>query len=158
MIIKRHISLLILTIIVTGLANAQIKVGGNVYGGGNQGDVNGSTRVNVYSGDIGTADPNRTEELANPQGMVFGGARMANVGGNSMVNIDGKNASGYIIINKVYGGNDISGTIGTAEAVGEPLPTELAGNKDGVDNTFNSYVNITSKKKPGKEDVYYTQS
>ena len=158
MIIKRHISLLILMIIVTGLANAQIKVGGNVYGGGNQGDVNGSTRVNVYSGDIGTADPNRTEELANPQGMVFGGARMANVGGNSMVNIDGKNASGYIIINKVYGGNDISGTIGTAEAVGEPLPTELAGNKDGVDNTFNSYVNITSKKKPGKEDVYYTQS
>ena len=110
---------------------AQITIGGNVYGGGNKGEVKGSTKVTVYQGDLNK---------------VFGGARMANVGGNSYVNIDGENASGYMVINHVYGGNDISGTIGTAAAVGEELPAELTNNTDGVDNTWNSYVHISTKK------------
>ena len=68
---------------------AQIKIGGNIYGGGNAGDVDGNTAVTLYAGDL-----NR----------VFGGARMANVGGHAFVNIDGKKASSYILINQVYGG------------------------------------------------------
>jgi len=167
MIIKRHISLLILTIIVTGLANAQVKVGGNVYGGGNQGDVNGSTRVNVYSGDIGAVE-SRTDEMTpieNPKGKLFGGARMANVGGNTFVNIDGEKASGYVLINQVYGGNDIAGTIGENKNAEKVVPSELTAikrvpadandpKKNAVDNTFNSYVRISTKMPATPE--YYT--
>ena len=108
-------------LLCTAVAKAQIKIGGNVYGGGNHGEVKGSTKVTVYQGDLNK---------------VFGGARMANVGGNTYVNIDGANASDYMLINHVYGGNDIAGTIGTAAAVNEALPTELANNPDNVDNTL----------------------
>ena len=134
----------------------QIKIGGNVYGGGNHAEVQGSTRVTVLKGDIGAVmDPDVTKRpLADPSGKVFGGARMANVGGSSFVNIDGEHATGYILINQVFGGNDIAGTIGTAGAVGEEIPTELTETqpesgtdekKNKVDNTFNSYVRISSK-------------
>lgn len=81
-------------------AQAQITIGGNVYGGGNAGDMNGKTSVTVRAGDI--------------NGSVYGGARQANVGGHTFVNIDGENMSGDILINYVYGGNDIAGTIGTS--------------------------------------------
>ena len=153
-------------------ASAQIKVGGNVYGGGNQGDVNGSTRVNVYSGDIGTVE-SRTDEttpVENPRGKLFGGARMANVGGNTFVNIDGENASGYVLINQVYGGNDIAGTIGENMSAEKVVPSELTAIKSAmpdplperkteehyndVDNTFNSYVRISTKLTSPLE--YYT--
>ena len=86
------------------------KIGGNVYGGGNKGNVNGKTTVTVKSGDIDR---------------VFGGARMSNVGERTYVYINGKNRdntesptqntnTGNILINQVYGGNDIAGTIGTS--------------------------------------------
>jgi hypothetical protein len=104
----------------------QITIGGNVYGGGNAGDTGGSTKVSVYAGDIN---------------VVFGGARMADVDGSAFVNIDGANASNYILINKVYGGNDIAGSIGTSAT----LPTELADNVNGVDNTWNAFVRISTK-------------
>ena len=115
-------------------ASAQVSpppvIGGNVYGGGNRGNVEGSTTVQVKSGDVNK---------------IFGGARMADVGGNAYVNIDGKNATGYTLINYVYGGNDIAGNIGTAEAVGETLPLEIVGNEDGVDITWNTYVHLSTK-------------
>ena len=158
------ISLLSLT------AHAQIKIGGNVYGGGNHAEVQGSTRVTVLKGNIGAVmDPNQTGPLDDPAGKVFGGARMANVGGSSFVNIDGENATGYILINQVFGGNDIAGTIGTAAAVGENIPTELTAvkkteadatnyTKNAVDNTFNSYVRISSKVWiNGTDTVKYSQ-
>ena len=75
--------LLLLWLLPLG-AEAQIKIGGNVYGGGNQGHVSGNTKVVVMKGD----SLNR----------VFGGARMANVGGKTFVNIDGKHATGNIVI------------------------------------------------------------
>ena len=78
--------------------SAQITVGGNVYGGGNQANVGGNATVRVLRGDIQ---------------QVFGGARMANVGGRTYVNVDGEKASGDIFITALYGGNDIAGTIGT---------------------------------------------
>ena len=119
----------LLLLLITTTVQGQITIGGNVYGGGNQGNVNGSTKVIVRQGDLNK---------------VFGGARMANVGGNAYVNIDGTHASGYTVINYVYGGNDIAGTIGTAAAVGESLPTELVGNPDGVNNTWNTYVHLST--------------
>ena len=154
---------------------AQIKIGGNVYGGGNHAEVKGSTKVTVKAGDIGAVlDPDAERPLKDPHGRVFGGARMANVGGNTFVHIDGENATDYILINQVYGGNDIAGAIGTAKAVKEEVPTELTAvlpeptteqltesgktrdkwredykkdnpNLNAVDNTFNSYVRVSTK-------------
>ena len=141
-----------------GSAHAQIKIGGNVYGGGNHAEVKGSTKVTVNAGDIGAVmDPEAVRPLADPAGKVFGGARMANVGGSSFVHIDGEHASDYILINQVFGGNDIAGHIGTAGTVGEDIPTELtevgSGEKqNAVDNTFNSYVRISTKA----TDDHYT--
>ena len=82
------------------VAQAQIKIAGNVYGGGNAGNLSGNTSVTIHAGDLN---------------QVYGGARMANVGGSAFVNIDGAHASNYIVINKVYGGNDIAGTVGKTE-------------------------------------------
>ena len=146
------------------VAQGQIKIGGNVYGGGNKGLVGGSTRVTVKAGDIGAVDANAERHVENPRGRVFGGARMANVGGNTFVHIDGKSdltgdlaaKSNYIVVNQVFGGNDIAGQIGTAAAVGEEMPTELTAvkktdadqndpKKNAVDNTFNSYVRVSTK-------------
>ena len=117
------------------------EVGGNVYGGGNKGNVLGRTTVNVKGGNLNK---------------VFGGARMANVGGNSYLNIDGAHATGYTVINYAFGGNDIAGTIGTAKAVDKPMPAELTGNKDGVDDTWNTYVHLSAKTL--SSPVYYTQA
>ena len=145
-------------------SSAQIKIGGNVYGGGNHAEVKGSTKVTVKAGDIGAVlDPKATRPLEDPQGKVFGGARMANVGGSTFVHIDGEHATDYILINQVYGGNDIAGKIGTAMTVGENKPTELTAvkaaedpdpKKNVITNTFNSYVRISSKL---TADVHYTQ-
>ena len=149
---------------------AQIRIGGNVYGGGNMGEVKGSTKVTVLAGDIGAVDPGRERPVANPKGKVFGGSRMANIGGNTYVHIDGEHFTkdnsttpDYILINQVFGGNDIAGTIGTAAAVGETEPDELTGikrtaedaenpKKNVVDNTFNSYVRVSTKATGGVPD------
>ena len=105
---------------------AQIKIAGNVYGGGNQGIVDGSTTVTVYAGDLNN---------------VYGGARMANVGGSAFVHIDGKHASDNIIITNVYGGNDIAGTVGTDETNTDPVPSELAQKQENhIDETWDAYV------------------
>lgn len=125
---------------------AQIKIGGSVYGGGNHGNVDGSANVRVCAGDINK---------------VFGGARMANIGGNTYVHIDGAHATGYSVINYVYGGNDVAGKIGTIDSLNrknpldeqKTLPTEIA-NTDGVDLTWNSYVHLSTKTP--SEAVYYT--
>jgi hypothetical protein len=120
----------ILTIVLCSLSalmmQAQVRIGGSVYGGGNAGDTGGSTTVTVRAGDLNC---------------VFGGARMANIEGSAFVNIDGEHASNYILINRVYGGNDISGEIGTSDN----LPTPVASNTDGVNNTWNAFVHISAK-------------
>ena len=152
---------MILVLLSTIVAQGQIRIGGNVYGGGNHAEVKGSTKVTVKAGDIGAVmDPNATRPLSDPQGKVYGGARMANVGGNTFVHIDGEHATDYILINQVFGGNDISGKIGTAMTVGEDVPTELTAIKSAmppslpegkteehyndVGKTFNSYVRIST--------------
>ena len=109
---------------------AQITIGGNVYGGGNEGITGGNTKITVYEGDLNN---------------VYGGARMADVEGNAFVHVDAEHASSYIIINKVYGGNDISGTIsGSSQAT----PDELTNKTDNrVDNTWSAFVRVSTKKK-----------
>ena len=115
----------------TVTAQAQIVIAGNVYGGGNAGDLGGKTEVSVYGGDIH---------------QVYGGARQANVGGSAFVHIDGEHASNYIVIDKAYGGNDIAGTIGASAAI----PTELTEvgtdpGKNNIDETWNAFVRISTK-------------
>ena len=95
---------------------AQITIGGNVYGGGNAGDTGGNTKVVVYSGDLKE---------------VFGGARIADVKGYTSVNIDGEHASDNIIINKVYGGNDIAGTISGTDASRVQISTKTTTTGEG---------------------------
>ena len=110
---------------------AQITIGGNVYGGGNAGNTGGKTTVNIYGGDLHN---------------VYGGARQANVGGSAFLHIDGEHASSYIVIDKAYGGNDIAGTIGTSEEIPTVL-TEVGTEtgKNNIDNTWNAFVRISTK-------------
>ena len=111
------------------VAQAQITIVGSVYGGGNEGDVSGSSTVTVYAGDLNE---------------VYGGARMADVGGSAFVHIDGEHASENIFINNVYGGNDIAGTIGTPGKT-VTVPSELKeigteAGKNNIDGTWNAFV------------------
>ena len=110
---------------------AQISIGGSIYGGGNAGDTGGSSKVTVYAGNLHA---------------VFAGARMANVGGSSFVHLDGEHASDYILADYVYGGNDIAGTIGTSAEI----PTELTevgtgAGQNNIDNSWNAFVRISTK-------------
>ncbi len=109
--------------------SAQIVIKGNVYGGGYAGNLGGKTEVSVYSGSIHH---------------VFGGACRADVAGSSFVHIDGEHASDYIIIDKVYGGNDIAGTIGTSAEVPAAL-TQATETANSVDNTWNTFVRVSTK-------------
>ena len=135
----RKITTILLLCLSATLMQAQIVIKGHVYGGGNAGDTGGNTTVTVRAGDL-----NR----------VFGGARMANVGGRAFMNIDGAHASNYIVINRLYGGNDIAGTIGTSD---DELPTVILphATNNGVDKTWNALVLISSKMTPA---VNYTQT
>ena len=125
---KKLATILLLLCLSASLIQAQITIGGNVYGGGNAGDLGGKTTVNIYAGDLHN---------------VYGGARQANVGGSAFLHIDGEHASSYIVIDKAYGGNDIAGTIGSSKK----LPTELTkvGTTTGlnnIDSTWNAFVRI----------------
>ncbi|MBQ8656418.1 MAG: hypothetical protein IJ527_05140, partial [Prevotella sp.] len=135
----RQVKIIISTLLflISVATQAQIKIGGNVYGGGNAGNTSGSTSVTVRAGDIGR---------------VFGGARQADVGGSAFVNIDGNHASSYIIIDNVYGGNDIAGTIGTSESLPDAL---TKAEENGVTaEEWNAFVRISSRMNAA---VHYTQ-
>ena len=69
---------IVLFLIATAM-QAQITIGGNVYGGGNAGDLHGRANVTVYAGNI--------------DGHVFGGARQADVDSCTFVKIDGTHMS-----------------------------------------------------------------
>ena len=133
---------------VVPVQGQQITIGGSVYGGGNEGKVFGNSTVTVRAGDIDK---------------VFGGARMADVGGRAFVHVDGAKASGNMIINQVYGGNDISGTIGRSDE----LPAELEdietiegtgirteSGKCDIDNTWNAFVRTSCPIQESGKDKY----
>ena len=123
-----------------------IVIGGNVYGGGNEGDVSGSTTVTVKACEI--------------DGNVFGGARMADVGGRAFVHIDGANTTGgEIAIKAVYGGNDIAGTVGKnvnpAATTTTALPAQLTevGTVEGKNDINDSWVAFVRTSKMATEDI-----
>ena len=135
-----------LLLILPLTAKGQITIGGNVYGGGNEGYVSGNTTVTVRAGNIGARSTDSEEPVRHPAGKVFGGARMANVGGNAFVHIDGEHASDSMVINHVYGGNDIAGIIGDNPNAITRLPKELKdAQAHSVDSTWNSFVLVTTK-------------
>ena len=128
---RKITTILLLLCLSASLVQAQIVIGGNIYGGGNAGNTGGKTQVNIYAGDLHN---------------VYGGARQANVGGSAFLHIDGEQASNYIVIDKAYGGNDIAGTIGASAEI----PTELTeigteAGKNNIDNTWNAFVRISTK-------------
>ena len=131
----RKITTILLLCMSATLMQAQITIGGNIYGGGNAGNTGGKTQVNIYAGDLHN---------------VYGGARQANVGGSAFLHIDGEYASNYIVIDKAYGGNDIAGSIGSPQDVSLDIPTELtevgtAPGKNNIDETWNAFVRISTK-------------
>ena len=146
----RKITTILLLCLSVTLVQAQITIGGSIYGGGNAGDTGGSSKVNIYAGNLHA---------------VFAGARMANVGGYSFIHLDGEHASDYILADYIYGGNDIAGTIGTSAEI----PTELTevGDKDvdptknEIDNTWNAFVRISTKTaattNPNAKKIYVGQ-
>ena len=125
---------------------AQITIGGNVYGGGNEGITGGNTKVTVYEGDLNE---------------VYGGARMADVNGNAFVHVDAEHASSYIIINKVYGGNDISGNVGVVpseETSKKALPAELKKAEDNkVTKDWDTFVRVSTKMQADGKTVDASQ-
>ena len=48
----RKITTILLLCLSATLMQAQITIGGNIYGGGNAGDTKGNTNVTVYAGDL----------------------------------------------------------------------------------------------------------
>ena len=135
-LVTNGIRLLLLSLLLlSGMqAQAQIMIGGSVYGGGNEGKVGGNTAVTLRAGDIDK---------------VFGGSRLADIDGRAFVNLDGEHASDYMLINYVYGGNDISGTIGKKTDTNAPVatvPTELTKTaENGIDRTWDAFVRISTK-------------
>ena len=124
---RKILTLILLICLSASLMQAQVVIGGSIYGGGNAGDVKGSAKVTVYEGNLHA---------------VFAGARMANVDGSAFVHLDGEHASNYILADYVYGGNDISGEIGTSNT----LPTELTEYEENkINNSWNSFVRISTK-------------
>ena len=117
--------------VVNGNGNVTIKNGtltGDVYGGGNLGDLTGQTTVTLRGGDM--------------QGAVFGGARMADVGKSTLVNIDGEHQLHDIMCSWVFGGNDISGSIGS-DMDGTESPRIATAD---IDNTFHTHVYTTKER------------
>ncbi len=91
---------------------------GNIFGGGNQANIEGSTEVNIgtmpytnenYEGVSIKCLENNAEHPDNEEktGMVFGGGNAADVTGNTVVNF----AGGYVE-NRIYGGGNL-GSVGT---------------------------------------------
>ena len=78
----------------------------------------------------------------NISGKVFGGARQANVGGHTFVSVSAQKHD--VIINAVYGGNDIAGTIGKST---EPVGVDNDNHHDFSD--YNAFVR-TDKEADGK--------
>lgn len=112
----------------TSVEAAQHAVWGNVYGGGRMGDVcehstlmpqfhalsGVSTHVRVHSGRVGE---------------VFGGARMADIEGGTWVEIEDHSTDHFhAIIDRVFGGSDLSGSIGVSKHVSKTLGNEFESN------------------------------
>ena len=99
------ITLLLAALLTGGNVSAQVKVKGNVYGGGNAADVLTNTTVNITAGQVGEG------QVDNDHGNVFGGGKgqATIVQGNVIVNIgkdtDGSYSGTGTVLGSVYGGS-----------------------------------------------------
>ena len=101
------------------------------------------------------ATPQVNPKMIRIQGKVFGGACQANVGKTATVVLAADNFD--ILIDSVFGGNDVSGTIGADSRATDDLPDVLEQAKengittdvDGKKNTelYNAFVHIAKEKK-----------
>ena len=124
-------------------AQAQITIGGNVYGGGNMGPMDGKTSVTVRAGNI--------------HGAVYAGACQANVGKTTFVHIDGQHMSDDIIINQVYGGNDIAGVIGRGRIEADGIPSEVLSDTVGIGISKTCLAFVLTTKEIGDKHIFIGQ-
>ena len=124
----RKITTILLLCLSATLMQAQITIGGNIYGGGNAGNTGGKTQVNIYAGDLHN---------------VYGGARQANVGGSAFLHIDG-----------IAGTIGASAAIPTelTEVIRDGMTDEQKKGKNNIDATWNAFVR-TSTKMDGEDEA-----
>ena len=144
---RRKAFLLLAMLLTGGMASAQVTIKGNVYGGGELGDVSENTNVKINGGTIGVLEyshtgsdptvlPFDTVKLVKG-GSVFGGSKgsltdatKGLVKGNTNVEIRGGH-----MFNNVYGGGEL-GSVGTFDTIN--------GNVAGVvENTGKTTVTVT---------------
>ena len=131
-------------------------VPGDVYGGGQLGQVKNDTKVNIYGGTVGTISytwKNATDHsqpydsiVHTSGGKVFGGGagyprdfNAARVKGNTEVNISG----GHVFYN-VYGGGELASVGQHTEVHADPdVPESAVIDFAPVDNTGLAKVNVT---------------
>ena len=134
-------------ITVTLSGNTQVL--GDLFGGGNKGNVSGSTQTLL-------TDRNSTTGV-NVNGSVYGGGNAASVGTtgrstSATVNISGQNA---VVANTVYGGCNsqgsvigkaivtiTAGTVGTAVSQGNPIPNAVFGGGKGQPTLIEGDVEV----------------
>ncbi|MBQ8714080.1 MAG: hypothetical protein IJ552_02600 [Prevotella sp.] len=121
------------TLTITG---SETRIGGSVYGGGEESGVDGNTEVTVTGGTIGTPNLGGAE-----YGNVFGGGKgkvgdkvAGYVKGNTAVNISQAENMTTTILHNIYGGGAY-GSVGdfTYDAT-SGMPTTLATENTGVCN------------------------
>lgn len=143
--------IMLFTFSIFTYADDNITIGGNVYGGGNRGDLKGTTTVVIQSGTV--------------EGDVYGGARMANVTPTTSKDtvINGvtlsKDYATHVLIwggnlKNVYGGNDITGNITGGTNV--EIYSNVNGDVYGGGNGSYVYTDQTSLTDPAYADLHYT--
>lgn len=76
-------------------------------------------------------------KLINIAGSVYGGACQADVGGSTFVNIGSDNFD--VLINAVYGGNDVSGEVGTSAT---KKPDGFTPEIESIDDSFDAFIHV----------------
>lgn len=98
----------------------------------------------------------QTERLIKIGGSVYGGARQANVGGSTSVEIGADHHD--VLIGAVYGGNDISGTIGSSadipEAIKQEVENKITDEAGKNKNAFNAFLRISPEGKRTETEPY----
>ncbi|MBR4649447.1 MAG: hypothetical protein IKO67_04780 [Bacteroidaceae bacterium] len=142
--------IMLFTFSIFTYADDNITIGGNVYGGGNRGDLKGATTVVIQSGTV--------------EGDVYGGARMANVTPTTPKDtiVNGvtlsKDYATHVLIwggnlKNVYGGNDITGNITGGTNV--EIYSNVNGDVYGGGNGSYVYTDQSSLTDPAYADLHY---
>ena len=92
----------------------------------------------------------KAQTVIDIRGSVYGGARQADVGGRTYVNVGADHHD--VLIGSVYGGNDISGNIGTSNTP-STVPAEMdEATANGIDGSYNAFVRISPEQRTTEND------